>query len=402
MSLQPDSNQYRIETCTGPVELQSIRTLWVQWQMHPNADFDFFSTIVQSRPCVVNPVALVMHHNNVPVALCALRLERTPLQLSFGYFKYTHETLLQLTVIYGGLMGTWNDSSAEVLIRHLRKLMKSDHIDTVYLAAMSHEHPVYRAAHRLVPALLRDIVLKNNLHWWTDLDCSFEQFSKKSSAKHRSQLRNKERKLVETLATPLQVKIFQTTDDVALFCSLAESIAQKTYLRGFGEGFYDNQEMRNRLNLSARKQWMRGYVLYAGETPCTFWLGTLYNHVFYLDYTGFDAAFKEYAVGQILFVKMIENLCAAGSVTGLDFGFGDAEYKQRYGDRNWEETDLYLFNGTPLMLLSNLTRKTVAVARTATKKILKRFALFERIKKYWRQSAQKAATNFKHGEKGIE
>ena len=402
MTLQKHSEGYRIEEHIGPEAVESVRSLWEQWQTHPNADIDFFATVVKSRPNVVNPVALAMYRRDTPLAIAVGRLEKVSLPISFGYLKVSRSALLQLTFVYGGLMGAWDESGAMVFIRHLRQLMRRDHVDAVHLAAMRHDHPIYTTARRLVPFLLQDIGLKSNLHWWADLPDTTDAFLKKINSKHRAQLRSKERKLAEHCGGTIQAKIFQAPQEVSLFCTTAEKIAQATYLRGLGEGFYNNEEMRNRLDLSARKGWMRGHVLYANEKPCAFWLGTLYRNAFYLDFTGFDSGLKDFAPGQILFIKMIEYLCDAEDIRGIDFGFGDAEYKRRYGDRNWEESDLYLFNNTPAMLLANLARKFAALLRTAAEKTLKRFDLFTRFKKRWRLLAAKTVSEHKNTEPGGE
>ena len=393
---------YRIEENIGPDALASVRSLWEQWQTHPYVDFDFFSTIVKSRPSVVNPVALVVFNKETPVALAACRLEKVPLPISFGYLKFFRSARLQLTIVYGGLMGEWDGAGAAEFIHYLQKLMRRYRIDTVHLAAIRRSNPVSTTAYRQVPFFLRDTSLKNNLHWWADLPDSFEEFQKRINRKHRAQLRSKERKLAEHCGGTIQMKTFKSPEQVSLFCTTAEKIAQATYLRGLGEGFYDNQEMRNRLDLAARNSWMRGYVLYVNEKPSAFWLGMLYRQVFYLEYTGFDSDLKDFAAGQILFFKMIESLYGEGKISGIDFGSGDAEYKQRYGNRNWEESDLYLFNNSPHMFLTNLTRKSATLVNSTAGKILKRFDLFARIKKRWRLSAEKAASAHKITETGDE
>lgn len=389
MALLLKHESYRIEEHIGLGSLESVRTLWEQWQTHPNADFDFFTTVVKSRPNVVDPIVLLIFNKDAPVALAAGRLEKIILPVSFGYLKVAKFKILQFTIIYGGLMGAWDEPGATVFIRHLRQMMRQKHIDAVYCAATRHDHPVYTAANRIVPFFLRDIVLKNNLHWWSDLPATFETFLKKINSKHRTQLRSKERKLAEYNGGTVQTKIFTTPEEVSLFSTIAEKIARTTYLRGLGGGFANNDEMRDRLDLASRRGWMQGYVLYANEQPCAFWLGTLYRQVFYLDYTGFDSALKDFAAGQILFIKMVEHLCTTGGIRGIDFGSGDAIYKQRYGDRNWEESDLYIFPAAPKMLLANTMRKSAAFLRRITEKALQRFDLLKTVKKKWRLTAEK-------------
>ncbi len=393
MPTSPAKDAYRIETLQGFPSLEAIRERWQQWQYHPNSDFDFFSTIVKSRPSVVAPVAMVLYKKDAPVALAVGRMENVILPTSFGYLKVFSSTLRQYTIVYGGLMGRWDDAGASVLIQYLRTWMKQQKIDVAHLAATEHEHPVYKAALRNVPFYFREILLKNNLHWTADLKDAKDKFQNKINTKHRSQFRNKEKQLAKFSGGDIRIKKFQNPGDTTAFCLDAEKISQTTYLRGLGEGFYDTPEMRSRLELSARNGWMHGHVLYANEKPCAFWLGTLYQKVFYLDYTGFNSDLNHFSPGRILFVKMIEELCESHELHSIDFGFGDAEYKQRYGDRNWMESDLYLFNRTPAMLLINLARKAIDVARLAAEGTLKRFNLLTLVKKKWRHSAEQTVHN---------
>jgi len=398
MSIQPAIKNYRVEVLRGFPSLESISEQWRLWQKHPNADFDFYSTIVNSRPAVLAPIAMVVYLDDVPIALAAGRLEKIMLPTSFGYLKIFQSSLIQYTIIYGGLMGRWDEKCATVFIEYIRKWMGKEKIDAIHLAATEHEHPVYQAAIRIVPFFFREFLLKDNLHWAADLTDSKTLFQNKINTKHRSQFRNKEKKLAEFAGGDIRIKMFQTPEEASVFCDDAEKISQETYLRGLGEGFYANEEMRNRLDLSARNGWMRGHVLYANEKPCAFWLGTLYQKVLYLDYTGFNSDLNHFSPGRILFVKMIEELCLANKMNSIDFGFGDAEYKQRYGDRNWKESDLYLYNRTPSMLGINLSRKLIDVVSIVAEKILKRFDLLTVVKKRWRHSAEKTVHGHNHEE----
>ena len=43
-----------------------------------------------------------------------------------------------------------------------------------------------------------------------------------------------------------------------------------------------------------------------------------------------------------MLAKLIEDLCADESHT-LDYGFGDADYKRRFGDASWLEEDVLVY-----------------------------------------------------------
>jgi Acetyltransferase (GNAT) domain len=391
MLSQRTDEGYRMETLVGYSAIASVRGLWDQWVNHPNAHFDFFSVVAASRPSVVDPVAMVLYRGGKPVALAAGRLEKNVLPVSFGYLKLFRSRLLQYTIVYGGMMGEWEDRGSAVFIVHLMDWMRRERVDAVHLAATPREHPVFQAALRLVPAYSRDVRLNDNPHWSAEVSGTGEWFQKKINSKHLSQFRGKERKLAAFADGNIRIQDFRNRDDVSDFCRDAEIISQATYLRGLGEGFQDNPEMRNRVNLAADKGWLCGHILYVNEKPSAFWLGTLFREVLYLDYTGYLPELNAFSPGRILLVKMIESLCGRETVRSVDFGFGDAEYKRRYGDTCWKESDLYLFKKTPTLLAGNLARKSVKMLRISSERALSRFGLLARVKKRWRKAAVNSA-----------
>lgn len=380
----------RIETLVGLEAIETCRPLWDGWVSHPNADLDFFMTVIASRPSVVDAVALVLYRGDIPIAMAVGRLERVHVPISIGYWKLFKAPVLQYHIVYGGLLGDWDSIGAEMLMRHLQEWMRRDRIDAIYVAAIPKEHPVYIAAGCSFPRYIRGALVKENPHWRASISTVDVSFQHKINSKHRSQFRNKERKLAHLFGGDIRMESFQRPEDVVRFCTIAETVCLGTYLRGLGEGFYDNQEMRNRLALTARKGWLRGYVLYAHNQPCAFWLGTFYQHIFHLDYTAFNPNLDHFSPGRILFVKMIDELREANELRGIDFGFGDAEYKKRFGDTRLLESDLYLFAATPTMILSNLARKTIGFARDSTEAMLRHTDLIAKVKRRWRRTAQKS------------
>ena len=78
------------------------------------------------------------------------------------------------------------------------------------------------------------------------------------------------------------------------------------------------------------------YVLYVADAPCAYWIGNRYQNVFYGDFVGYDSSYGKYAPGKFLMLKAIEDFCQEG-IREIDFGLGDATYKQGFGDSQWEE-----------------------------------------------------------------
>jgi hypothetical protein len=162
-----------------------------------------------------------------------------------------------------------------------------------------------------------------------------------------------------------------------------EEIAQKTYQRGLGAGFVYDDENLHRMSLSANRGWLRAYLLYINKRPCAFWAGTLYEDVFYLDFTGYDPQFRQYEPGTVLLVRMIEDLCQHG-IRKVDFGYGEAFYKQRFCNESWREASVYIFSTEIRSILINIMRTLVVSASNLAEKTLKRVNYLNKLKKYWR------------------
>ena len=154
-----------------------------------------------------------------------------------------------------------------------------------------------------------------------------------------------------------------------------------------GAGFNDSELTRRTLSLLATKGLLRSYFLYVNEKPCAYWIGTLYGNVFHLDYTAYDPAFQKNEPGTVLFMKMIDDLCRL-KVKEIDFGFGDALYKNRYGDESWEESSVYIFSpkwkGAKLNVYWTLTGKIHQYSKDMAKKA----QILQKIKTGWRRKIQ--------------
>jgi CelD/BcsL family acetyltransferase involved in cellulose biosynthesis len=141
--------------------------------------------------------------------------------------------------------------------------------------------------------------------------------------------------------------------------------------------------MRQRLQLEAEKGWLRTYILYAANLPCAFWMGTVYRGKFYSDCLGYDPSYEKYSPGTFLLNAMIEDSCRDG-IEQVDFGLGDARYKQRFGNCSWQEVTAYIYGPSWRGLRVNALRTPAAFLDRLTKQALDRTNLLPKIKKLWR------------------
>lgn len=77
---------------------------------------------------------------------------------------------------------------------------------------------------------------------------------------------------------------------------------------------------------------LRSYLLWQGERPVSFCIGTQFNGLFNYEEVAYDRDVSRSSPGQVLVLKMLEDLFAEDSPRVLDFGGGDAEYKRQFGN----------------------------------------------------------------------
>ena len=166
-----------------------------------------------------------------------------------------------------------------------------------------------------------------------------------------------------------------------------ENVAQRSYQRGLGVGFSETPFVEARLQFEARKGWLRAYILYLDEKPCAFWIGSLRNQVFLSDFLGFDPAYAEYSPGQYLLTKALEETCGGtrdGLVTRIDFGLGDASYKERLSNHCYEEAPVYIFAPRIKAVGVNALRSAAGATNRSAKYLLQAMPWLGNVKRKWR------------------
>lgn len=173
-------------------------------------------------------------------------------------------------------------------------------------------------------------------------------------------------------------------DDIPGLCARLEEVAGRTYQRGLGAGFVDNEEHRRRFALFSSRGQLRVQLLGIEDEIRAFWIGTVYKNVFHSSETGYDPDLLTFEPGTLVFVRMVDELIKEG-VQKIDFGLGDAFYKQRFGDHCWQETTVHLFAPTAKGLLLRSATGFSRMFDSAGRRLLERLRLLNRFKRGWRR-----------------
>ncbi len=379
----------RIVVARTVPEVEAIREVWKNWDWSPNADIDFYLHILRSRREVLRPHVLVLYRNNSPVAMLVGRLVESSVSVRLGYAKLFATRARSLTFIQGGLAGYFSAENAQLLVSEVVRSLRSGEADLAEFRFLKTDSPLYRSILQLPGFFLRDRFPLVQPHWSMKLPEKPEDVSNSLSGHERRQIRRRAKQIEADYSGKVRVERFTSIGDGEQIFADIEEVARKTYQRGLGVGFFNDKESRERFRFEAGKGWLRVHIMYVADKPCAFWMGSLYQGVFHSGDVGYDPAYKKYEIGKQLLARVLEDLCRE-KARQVDFGLGDADWKQRFGDMKWEEASVSIFAPNLRGLGMNLCRTPILMTEKAAKRALERTQILARIKKLWRKRATQA------------
>ena len=365
-------------------ELGDVRTSWEGWQCHPNNDFAQFKMICQLRPEVEGPCVTVLDHNGQTQALLAGRLERTQFAPPIGYSKPVRISAKVMTVLHEGLLGEMDEAAAKKSVQYLWSLLGSGIADAIEFHYLSEDSLLLKALQLHMSRWFCEKTPRWSVHWEMDLPAEGAFIERKVRAKHRTGIRKKERELESAFPGKVSWRWMNRFDDIRGLCARLEEVAARAYQRGLGTGFIDNEEWRRRFALFASRGQLRVQLLEIDRKVRAFWFGYLYRGVFHLSETGYDPDLSKYEVGTLIFIRLNDELAREG-VRKLDFGIGDAVYKQRFGDRSWREATIWLFAPTAKGLALRSCMGLFSTVDKFGRNLIQRIGVLDRLKTGWRR-----------------
>jgi hypothetical protein len=370
-----------IRTCE---EIEDIRDIWMSWQSHPNSDIDFYLTVQRLRPTILRPHLIVVYNDGRPEGMLVGRIEHRNVECSIGYKRIFNPEARVMRLIYGGQLGNLSEETARAAVQEVVHCLDRGEADVASFYLLRWDSPLCTVAQRMPGLLSRDYLPVPQKHWSMTIGGTAE-WQLGISRKVRKNQRWK--KLVRDYSDRFKIDYLRGSGDLERMIPDMEEIAKKTYQRGLGTGFIDDAATRQRLRFEAEKGWLRIYILYLANRPCAFWSGTRYGDTFFSGDMGYDSADSQYSPGMFLIMKVIEGFQTYGGnegVSRIDWGLGDAEYKQDLSDQQWHESSLSIWAPTPTGLKLNLEKTVTGLIDRTAKAVLQQTAFLQRAKRRWR------------------
>src|SRR5208337_1917578 len=314
-------------------DLKEVKAFWETRQINPNSNFEQFKLVCQLRREVKSPYVMVLERSGNPCGLLCARLENTSFTPRIGYFSPVKIPAVVLTVIHEGLLGDFDLSAPRRVVEHLWSLLASGGANAVTFNSLSEHSPLMVALLDHAPAWW----CEKKPVWTTHRTLALRNepgfLLKSLRSDHRRGIKKKQRELESAFPGKILWKWMDRFDDVSELCARLEECAARTYQRGLGSGFIDNEEYRRRLGIFARRGQLRMQLLEIEGRIRAFDIGSVHRGVYYSWVTGYDPDLREYQPGNQVFFRFVDELVREG-VRKLDFGLGDAFYKQRFGNES--------------------------------------------------------------------
>ena len=365
-------------------EIEEIRKIWASWQQHPNADIDFYLLLARLRPEIIRPHVIVIYRRGRPDAMLIGRLMHGRIDLKLGYRNLLRPRARLLSFVYGGLLGNVSAENSQAMVAQVLNDLRQDEADAAVFNFVKADSLIYPLILNSPGFGCRDYFPTVQVHWNMRLPKTVEEFYRGLSPDHRAEIRRKTKKLSAEYGGNVRIACLRERADLDRTFRDVEEVAKKTYQRGLGVGFTDTLERRRIFDFETRKGWHRTYIMYVADEPCAFWMGRVCGATFYSGDIGYDPKYKRHSPGTFLFARMIEDFCSNG-LQEVDFGLGDAEYKQRFGNYSWQEGSAYIFAPNPQGLRISALRTPVVLLDQGLRKAFGRTGLIPKIKKLWRE-----------------
>jgi predicted GNAT family acetyltransferase len=374
---------YTFRVITRKEDLNELIDLWNSWVQNPNADFDLYLEIIRSRNEVVSPYVVLIIKDSMPVSMLVGRLEYVPFVIKIGYKTILSPKILTLTIIQGGFLGQDTEEQNQAIFTIFNTILESGDIRLINVHGIPNRSLIHELMTKNVSWCFRDHRHTTYPHWFMTVPPNIETFFSGMNSRFRRNFKHKQNLLNEEHKGDVVSTVYTKDVDYDHLSGYIEQIAAKTYHRGLGFGWKNNDENRNRFKLVARKGWLKIYLLFLSGIPVSYYIGTRRGETLFLNFTGYDPALRKNEVGTILFVKLVEDAIESG-IKVIDFGSGDAFYKQQYCNKCFDETNVYMFAPTMLNLSLNTLSGLICSLDRFARKLLNRFSMLDKIKKNWR------------------
>jgi len=182
-------------------------------------------------------------------------------------------------------------------------------------------------------------------HYKIKWDGKVDAYLQSLSSKNRYNMRRPAQKLASEKNLRTSLKRFQRPGEVDAFLDDGIKVSEKTYQsRKLGTGLSRGGSREKIMRFAAERGSFLGHVLYINDQPAAFQFALVHARTFYGIEMGYDPAWAQHHVGNVLFFRMLEDLEKAGDdINLIDMLTYDSVFKHRASNVRVPVQNYYLF-----------------------------------------------------------
>jgi CelD/BcsL family acetyltransferase involved in cellulose biosynthesis len=179
------------------------------------------------------------------------------------------------------------------------------------------------------------------------LEGSYDTYLGAFSAKARSTLKRKVRKLADRSGGKLDVRLYRSPGEIDEFYRHARSVSAKTYQeRLLGAGLPEGEAFLAQLREQAADDRMRGWLLFLDSQPISYLYAPAEGQTLIYAFLGYDPDHAAWSPGTVLQAEAMRQLFEEGRFSLFDFTEGEGQHKTLFGTGAVDCADLLLLRPT--------------------------------------------------------
>jgi CelD/BcsL family acetyltransferase involved in cellulose biosynthesis len=217
---------------------------------------------------------------------------------------------------------------------------------------------------------LKAFVRQHYRRSYARLDLEFDAYLAGFSAKGRSTLKRKARKLAERSGGALDVRCYSDEAEIIEFHRTARALSARTYQeRLLDAGLPDGHEALAEMRSLARRGRARGWLLFLDERAIAYLYAPGEGATLIYAHLGYDPDFASLSPGTVLQLEAMRQLMKEKTFRLFDFTEGEGQHKRQFATGGIDCVDLLLVRPTPGNLIAgyalNAFDRGVAFAKAA-------------------------------------
>lgn len=365
---------------TDEAGLESWRARWQELPLpHVDADLDHFRSVLRADPGVLGPRVLVVPGSAGPLIVVARLVEGS----HPGRSAPVRVRVRTLLVSFGGVLGAEDEADLAAAARAVRDLLASGGADVAIWQKVPTHSPLAAALHG--PGSRRSFTRPQCSWWEAELPESWEALLAGRSSKSRRQIRYDDNRVRRRLEGRLELRRPDGPDDLAQLTEDLSAVAARSYQGDAGLSVLTDHTQWQLLTAAAQDGSLRVWMVDVDQRPVAFWWGIVRRGVLTVGTPGYDPAFSRDRLGYFAFRRMLEGACADPTIRQIDFGPGDADYKERFGTRSTEVADVVQYAPRPRARVAAAAIRGQDTAVTAMRSAARTVGRTNELRRSWRR-----------------